>query len=169
MTVSTGVATFIGGSGGGVAFTHATPSYQANNKQAQRILKSQGYQHGRIVPDVSAIADPYAGACVVFTDSTGAQNLYQTGGTSLACPTFVAMMTLNQQRLKFKFGFPLIFFYKNPDLFRDILPAKEFKIVDSTTVKLLAPYDAGLVVTTDYDNWTGLGSPAPKFFTFQLA
>ena len=52
---------YVGGSGGGVANTFATPFYQKGNRRANLILKGRGFTQGRVVPDVAAIGDPLTG------------------------------------------------------------------------------------------------------------
>ena len=56
-----GNCTFLGGSGGGVANTFATPWYQKWNRQAKSILRARGFSGGRVVPDVAAIGDSFTG------------------------------------------------------------------------------------------------------------
>ena len=72
------------GSGGGESSIFSKPSYQ------KQIPGS-----GRQQPDVSAVADPYTGVPIVYTDfSTGTQYAAVYGGTSLATPVFSALWAL---------------------------------------------------------------------------
>jgi subtilase family serine protease len=72
------------GSGGGASSYFAKPSYQSKLPGKARLL-----------PDVSAIADPDTGAEFVYTDpSSGLQYVGVVGGTSLATPVFSGIWTL---------------------------------------------------------------------------
>ncbi len=82
---------FQGGAGGGVSQYFKLPSYQASLQGS-----------GRELPDVSALADPYTGVEVLFTEK-GQRYYVLIGGTSLATPIFSAEWALLDQR----FGFPL--------------------------------------------------------------
>jgi subtilase family serine protease len=73
---------FQGGAGGGLSSFFSKPSYQA-------ALPGEG----RHLPDISALADPYTGVEIVFTDS-GTQYVEAIGGTSLATPIFSAMWAM---------------------------------------------------------------------------
>ena len=75
---------FYAGSGGGVSAQFAKPAYQSGLPGANRLL-----------PDVSALADPYTGAEFVYTDPvTGQQLVSVVGGTSLAAPIFSGIWTI---------------------------------------------------------------------------
>jgi subtilase family serine protease len=82
---------FNGGAGGGESAFFAKPSWQ-------KALKGTGRQ----VPDVSALADPFTGFPIIFTDLTGignqtAQYAAVYGGTSLASPIFTATWAIADQ------------------------------------------------------------------------
>ena len=75
---------FYAGSGGGASAYFAKPAYQANLPGANRLL-----------PDVSALADPYTGVEIIYTDpTTGKQEVTSIGGTSLAAPIFSGIWTV---------------------------------------------------------------------------
>ena len=79
------------GAGGGPSLTFAKPDWQSALPGAMRW-----------VPDVSMLADPYTGVEVIETIG-GVASVFTIGGTSLACPTFSAMMAIAAQ----KAGHPL--------------------------------------------------------------
>ncbi len=84
---------FYAGSGGGVSAYFAKPSYQSALPGSKRLI-----------PDVSALADPFTGAEIVYTDSTdGNQYIAVYGGTSLAAPIFSGIWTVADEY----FGKPL--------------------------------------------------------------
>jgi len=78
---------FNGGAGGGESEYYDRPSWQ-------RKIGILGT--GRMVPDVAALADPYTGFPVVFSEG-GKQNAAVIGGTSLACPIFTATWAVADQ------------------------------------------------------------------------
>jgi subtilase family serine protease len=90
---------FFGGGGGGVSAVFARPSYQAG-------LPVAG--NGRIVPDISALADPNTGFLVgqtqQFSDGT-AYDEYRIGGTSLAAPLMAGIAAVADQRHGSPLGF----------------------------------------------------------------
>ena len=79
------------GAGGGASLTFAKPSFQAGLPGTMRR-----------VPDVSMLADPYTGVEIIETVG-GQLSVLVIGGTSLASPTFSAMMAIAAQ----KAGHPL--------------------------------------------------------------
>jgi subtilase family serine protease len=76
---------FYYGSGGGSSKFFAKPAYQAQLAGTKRLL-----------PDVSALADPFTGAEVLYTQR-GQPEYFVVGGTSLAAPLFSAMYALLAQ------------------------------------------------------------------------
>jgi subtilase family serine protease len=77
---------FAGGAGGGESAFFKKPSWQSR-------LPGKG----REVPDVSALADPYTGFAIVFTEG-GVQYVQAGwGGTSLASPIFTAFWAIADQ------------------------------------------------------------------------
>jgi len=90
---------FYGGGGGGVSAVVARPSYQAG-------LPVPGT--GRIVPDISALADPNTGFLVGQTQqfTTGTKyDEYRIGGTSLAAPLTAGIAAVADQRNGSPLGF----------------------------------------------------------------
>ncbi|MGB6690975.1 MAG: S53 family peptidase [Terracidiphilus sp.] len=78
---------FNGGAGGGESAYYVRPSWQ----HKIGILGT-----GRMVPDVAALADPYTGFPVVFSEY-GSQYAGVVGGTSLASPIFTATWAIADQ------------------------------------------------------------------------
>jgi len=122
------------GSGGGVSTKFSKPTWQPTGV-------------GRMVPDVSATADPVYGALVVLNGRS-----YQFGGTSLSAPIWAGICALiNDARVKSgrsTLGFlpPLIYPLVNTSRFRDITSGSN------------GVYSC----STGYDKVTGLGTPNIK-------
>jgi len=83
---------FFGGGGGGVSTVFARPSYQSG-------LSVPG--NGRVVPDISALADPNTGFLVgqtqQFSDGSVRYDEYRIGGTSLAAPLTAGIAAVADQ------------------------------------------------------------------------
>ncbi len=100
-------AGYDGSSGGGVSTVYPQPSYQQNvvpDSLATDIPNSTtpSSQPMRVVPDVSALADPSTGILVGQTTlqpngKTYAFSLSRIGGTSVACPVFAGIQADAQQ------------------------------------------------------------------------
>jgi subtilase family serine protease len=106
---------YYGGSGGGGVSTEYTqPSYQAGVVPASLATKlpdgTTSSTPMRVVPDVSALADPSTGMLVGQTTlqpdgKTYAFSLSRIGGTSVACPTFAGIEADAQQAAGGALGF----------------------------------------------------------------
>lgn len=166
------------GAGGGTSRLFAQPSYQ---KGVVPNLMSQTYGGAamRVVPDVSALADPTTGMLVgqtqTFPDGSARYSEYRIGGTSLASPLYAGMFALAQQTAR-HFGLANPVLYATQDASRDITTAELNKYpgavrpdyvngVDDTdgyvySVRLF-DYDSPLTIHVQggYDNVTGVGSP----------
>jgi subtilase family serine protease len=103
-----------GSSGGGVSTVYPQPSYQAGVVPASLATKlpdgSTSSTPMRVVPDVSAYADPSTGMLVGETGlqpdgKTYAWSLSRWGGTSVACPTFAGIQADAQQAAGGALGF----------------------------------------------------------------
>lgn len=106
---------FVGGAGGGESSLFPKPAYQ-------KALPGSGRQQ----PDVSAIADPYTGVPVVYTQfSDSNQYLVVTGGTSVAAPVFSAIWALANELAGEPLGqaAPIIAQLSSPALL-DVVPVK---------------------------------------------
>ena len=131
------------GSGGGTSLYYAAPAYQASLKNAHRMN-----------PDVSFNADPDFGQSIYLT-FYGLQGFYEIGGTSMAAPQWVGLITLvNAARaklLKKPVGF------LNPILYG--LSASSY---GENFNDILYGDNGGYVCTAGWDGVTGLGSPKGK-------
>jgi subtilase family serine protease len=118
---------FAGGAGGGESVYSAKPSWQKSLPGS-----------GRQVPDVSALADPYTGFTIVYSQlgigGTIAQyGLPGVGGTSLASPIFTAIWAIADQYNGKPLGFaaPAIAKLKTGDI-TDVLPVSDLNLLDAT-------------------------------------
>jgi subtilase family serine protease len=104
---------FYAGSGGGSSSFFAKPAYQS---------KLAGT--ARLVPDVSALADPFTGAEFVYTDPySGGQYVGVVGGTSLAAPIFSGIWSLVNEYIGSSLGQAAPYVAASPSpLITDVLP-----------------------------------------------
>ena len=142
-------------SSGGISRFQPFPSYQAGWSSVNS---------GRILPDVSLLADPYTGVYVYNTDPITHQAGWSiNGGTSLACPMWAALLACRASLGTTPNGFvhPLLYgaaaiygrsnlYEINPAIFRDITRRQPRYPNDS--YQAFSP--AG-----GYDRVTGIGSP----------
>ena len=102
-----------GSSGGGVSTTYTQPFYQRGvvpSSLATSVPEGTTTTPMRVVPDVSALADPSTGILVGQTTlqpdgTTYAFSLSRIGGTSVACPTFAGIEADAQQAAGHVLGF----------------------------------------------------------------
>ncbi len=103
-----------GSSGGGVSTEYTQPNYQQGVVPTSLATKlpngTTSSTPMRVVPDVSALADPSTGILVGQTTlqpngKTYAFSLSRIGGTSVACPTFAAIEADAQQAAGGPLGF----------------------------------------------------------------
>ncbi|MFZ0666434.1 MAG: S53 family peptidase [Acidimicrobiales bacterium] len=120
-----------GSSGGGVSSIYTQPFYQRGVVPASL---SHALANGttstkamRVVPDVSALADPSTGMLVGETllqpnGMTYAFSLSRIGGTSVACPTFAGIEADAQQAAGYPLGFanPVIYLRNGSSAFHDV-------------------------------------------------
>ena len=89
-----------GAGGGGVSTSYAEPTWQQGVVPAS-LATYGGVPAGRVVPDISMVADSTTGFLVGQTqtqhDGTASYSEYRIGGTSLSCPLFAALMALADQ------------------------------------------------------------------------
>ncbi len=120
-----------GSSGGGVSYTYTQPAYQKGvvpNSLATALPDgSTSPTPMRVVPDVSALADPSTGFLVGQTTlqpngKTYAFSLSRIGGTSVACPNFAGIEADAQQAAGHPLGFanPAIYQRAGTSAFRDV-------------------------------------------------
>ena len=108
-----------GSSGGGVSTAYTQPFYQRGvvpYSLATAVPEGTTTTPMRVVPDVSALADPSTGILVGQTTlqpngTTYAFSLSRIGGTSVACPTFAGIEADAQQAAGHPLGFadPVIY------------------------------------------------------------
>jgi subtilase family serine protease len=102
---------FLYGAGGGTSEVFQLPAYQSSLMGT-----------GRMMPDVSALADPYTGVEIIETVN-GTTGYEAIGGTSLATPIFSAEWALLNQRAGASLGqaAPLIAAYSNTAAITDVV------------------------------------------------
>ncbi len=185
---------FDGAGGGGVSTYFHQPFYQMGVVPASlsQHPPDQGFSATpmRVVPDVSALADPSTGMLVGQTtlqpDGTSyAFSLSRIGGTSVACPTFAGIEADAQQAAGHPLGFanPAIYQRYGTSAFHDVTSQGNLAQIrnnysDSYTktgplvtfLRLLGVDGMGayaLLAATGYDDATGVGSPAMYIQSFQ--
>jgi subtilase family serine protease len=120
-----------GSSGGGVSTVFPQPSYQAGVVPYSLATSLPNGTTSptpmRVVPDVSALADPSTGMLVGQTTlqpngTTYAFSLSRIGGTSVACPTFAGIEADAQQAAGHPLGFanPAIYQRYGTSAFHDV-------------------------------------------------
>lgn len=103
----------------------------------------------RLVPDISAVADPFTGVRIVFN-----QNVSVGGGTSQAAPIWAGLAALMNQKLVSKGTPPLG--ELNPTLYR---VAKATRLPPGIRDINFGGNAISISGTTGYDMVTGLGTP----------
>ena len=188
-----------GSSGGGVSVTFAQPSYQKGvvpNSLATTLPNgSASPTPMRVVPDVSALADPSTGFLVGQTTiqpdgTTLAFSLSRIGGTSVACPVFAGIEADAQQAAGHALGFanPAIYQRYRTSAFHDVTDHPFGSLIQlyevrnnytdpSTKTGPLLTYlralgidgegAAALPAVRGYDDATGVGSPELYIQSFQ--
>ena len=134
------------GGGGGASKFFSRPSWQKGPGVPRSL--TQNPSGNRMVPDVSADADPVSGAAIVFPEGAS-----QGGGTSQAAPIWAGITALIDQDLQHhglsKMGF------MNPALYHLASTAQPYPPFHDVTVGTNLYYPAG----PGYDMASGLGSP----------
>jgi subtilase family serine protease len=190
-------AGFDGGSGGGTSTLFGQPGYQQGVVPGRLSHRLPGGRFSarpmRVVPDVSAYADPATGFLVGQTtlQPNGKSyrfSLSRIGGTSVSCPTFAGIEADAQQAAGGPIGFanPAIYHRYGTDAFRDVTdhplgPAPLAQVranyTNPATRGLPILYylrtlgidgegAAALPATPGYDDATGVGSPWHYIQTF---
>jgi subtilase family serine protease len=174
---------FNGGAGGGTSRLFREPFYQKGIVPDALAKQNQtGGQRGRVVPDVSALADPNTGFLIgqtqTFSDGVY-YDQFRIGGTSLACPLMAGIVAVADDLDGVHHGFI------NPVLYQVTSHAgavNDVKHVDAAVERVdfanAENADDGLIVsartldygdltihtTRGYDNVTGVGSPGGRSF-----
>ena len=186
-----------GSSGGGVSYDFTQPNYQAGvvpNSLATKLPNgSTSPTPMRVVPDVSALADPSTGILVGQTTlqpngTSYAFSLSRIGGTSVSCPVFAGIEADAQQKAGHVLGFanPVIYQRYGTSAFHDVTdhpfgishlaevrsnytnPAtKQGPLVTYLrTLGIDGEGAAALPAVKGYDDATGVGSPARYIQSF---
>ncbi|MER6533274.1 S53 family peptidase [Streptomyces sp. 900105755] len=176
---------FTSGAGGGTSKTVNEPYYQ-KGVVPDSLAKANSSTGNRVVPDISAIADPNTGFKVGQTqtqaDGTEAYSEYRIGGTSLAAPVIAAVQALAQEARGKAIGFanPLIYSKYGTKVYHDVTDKPTGKDLAVARVDFANGYDAtnGLLTSVrslgkdsslsavkGYDDVTGVGTPADGYVT----
>jgi kumamolisin len=134
------------GGGGGVSRFFTLPSWQ--KALGDSTAMSMNPEGRRMVPDVSADADPVSGASLIFPDGSG-----QGGGTSQAAPIWAGITALIDGYLKHNNHQAIGFM--NPALYHLAETTQPYPPFHDVTVGSNLHYPAG----RGYDMATGLGTP----------
>jgi subtilase family serine protease len=171
------------GSGGGTSRVFAEPFYQKGVVPDALAAENQtGTNRGRVVPDISMLADPNTGFLMGETQTFPEGVFYdqfRIGGTSLASPLMAGMMADSDQFTHFHHGFinPMIYHVtaRTPAI-SDVLPetaavarvdfANSTDANDGliTSVRLFNDPDQTIHTAKGYDNVTGVGTPNGLLF-----
>jgi subtilase family serine protease len=175
--------TYLYGSGGGTSRVFAEPAYQKGVVPDALARENQtGNHRGRVVPDISMLADPNTGfemgITQTFPDGTY-YDQYRIGGTSLASPLLAGLMADADQMDHYHHGFinPLLYHVTaHTPAISDVLPATGGVVrvdyangVDASngfvkSVRTFSDQDQTIHTTTGYDNVTGVGTPSGPLF-----
>jgi subtilase family serine protease len=176
--------TFNGGAGGGTSTTVAAPFYQ-HGIVPDALAKANSADGNRVVPDISAVADPNTGFLIgqtqTFPDGSLRYSESRIGGTSLAAPVVAAVQALAQEA---RGGTPLGF--ANPAIYARYGSKGYHDVTDTPTGSELAVArvdfanghdatdglltsvrslgkDTSLKAVMGYDDVTGVGTPATGY------
>ncbi|MEU1176377.1 S53 family peptidase [Streptomyces sp. NPDC005820] len=172
---------FTSGAGGGTSKTVAEPYYQ-KGVVPNALATANNAAGNRVVPDISAIADPNTGFKVgqtqTFPDGSAQYSEYRIGGTSLAAPVIAAVQALAQEARGGKaigFANPSIYSKYGSRVYHDVTDdptgsglavarvdfANGYDAADGllTSVRSLGK-DSSLSAVKGYDDVTGVGTPA---------
>ncbi|HEY2443488.1 MAG TPA: S53 family peptidase [Streptosporangiaceae bacterium] len=191
-------AFYAGSGGGGVSIQYGQPFYQKGIVPSSLSHHLPDGAHSavpmRVVPDVSALADPSTGVLIGQTTrqpdgKSFAFSLSRIGGTSVACPVFAGIEADAQQAAGFPLGFanPVIYARYGSSAFQDVTdhpfgPGVSIAEVRSNytnpstkqgpmltylrTLGVNGEGAAALQATPGYDDATGVGSPAQYVQSF---
>lgn len=143
----------------------------------------------RVIPDISADADPATGVLVGQTASpspgqpTTGYTEFPAGGTSVACPLIAGIQAdLQQAHGEVPIGFanPAIYARYGTPAYHDVtgnpfphgmtrddvIPVPILLGVSTPTLFTFG-MDLGLTATPGYDDVSGVGTPAPGYFASQ--
>ncbi|HVV12891.1 S53 family peptidase [Amycolatopsis sp.] len=169
---------FTSGAGGGTSVIFDQPFYQKGVvPDALSTQNQHGKAKGRVVPDLSAVADPNTGFLIgqtqTFPDGVY-YDQYRIGGTSLASPVLAGVMAVSDSLAHFHHGFINPLAYQAASHSQAINDVRHVdgavervdyaNSVDATSGLITSArtfdYPNLTIHTTGgYDNVTGLGSP----------
>jgi subtilase family serine protease len=174
---------FAAGAGGGTSTQFPQPPYQRGIVPASLSQASGGGGAMRVVPDIAADADPATGLTIGVTGIPGpgrpaAYTEFPGAGTSISTPLIAGIQADAQQAAGQPIGFanPAIYARDGSPAFHDITgqppgaPATPDAVLPAggrAAQPLLETFgmDEGLAAMPGYDNVTGVGTPAPAYFT----
>jgi len=179
-----GTANYQYGAGGGTSVLFKEPFYQQGVvPDALARVNQTGNNRGRVVPDVSMLADPNTGFLIGITQtfSDGAYyDQYRIGGTSLASPLMAGEMAVADQFAGFDHGFinpALYLFTSHTRAISDVTTTSTAGVVRvdylngenasgglATSVRTLGYNGLTIHITPGYDNVTGVGTPSGWLF-----
>jgi subtilase family serine protease len=181
-----------GSGGGGVSTTYTQPWYQAGvvpHSLATDVPEGSTDRPMRVIPDVSALADPSTGLLygetVALDNNRFAFETSRIGGTSVASPEFAAIEADAQQAAGHDIGFanPSIYARAGTGAFHDVTesPSPEYEVRNNyvnptipggptvTYLRAMGINGGGkalLQATPGYDDATGVGSPFNYILSF---
>jgi subtilase family serine protease len=157
---------FLSGAGGGVSTLFDQPDYQAGVVPAA-LARTNGPDPMRVVPDVSALADPETGMAVGITVD-GTYVVQTWGGTSLACPLMAGIQAVASTGRPAPIGFanPLLYSLHGSTAYHDITtPSVPIAIASIRGTWLMTmDHDTSLATAYGYDDITGVGTPNGRTF-----
>ncbi|MFJ4922939.1 protease pro-enzyme activation domain-containing protein [Streptomyces sp. NPDC088725] len=179
---------YTSGAGGGTSAAVPQPYYQKGTVP-DALATANGGAPMRVVPDISAVADPNTGFLVGQTqtlpDGTLGYDEYRIGGTSLAAPVIAGVQALAQEAhhgLPIGFANPGIYQRYGTSAYHDVTDhplgaGRDVAVVRNdfvngfdntdgikTSLRTLGK-DSSLSSVVGYDNVTGVGSPAAGYVT----
>jgi subtilase family serine protease len=174
---------FQSGSGGGTSRVFPEPFYQKGVvPDALAATNQTGSNRGRVVPDISMLADPNTGFLMGMTQTFPEGVFYdqfRIGGTSLSSPLMAGLMADSDQFTHFHHGFinPMIYrITARTPAISDVLPqtaaVARVDFVNGTdatggtitSVRMFNDPDQTIHTTKGYDNVTGVGTPRGLLF-----
>jgi subtilase family serine protease len=176
---------FTAGSGGGASTQFSQPPYQRAIVPASLSEANGSGVPMRVVPDIAADADPATGAVIGVTGISApgqpaAYTEFPGAGTSVSTPLIAGIQADAQQAAGQPIGFanPAIYARYGSPAFHDITghpsgapatPDAVFPGGAAQPVLETFGMDEGLAVLPGYDDVTGVGTPAPGYFTTSRA
>lgn len=174
---------FQSGSGGGTSRVFPEPFYQKGVvPDALAATNQTGNNRGRVVPDISMLADPNTGFLMGMTQTFPEGVFYdqfRIGGTSLSSPLMAGLMADSDQFTHFHHGFinPMIYrVTAHTPAISDVLPqtaaVARVDFVNGTdatggtitSVRMFNDPDQTIHTAKGYDNVTGVGTPRGLLF-----